>query len=141
VSIAFLITSLIIVATPGTGALISLSAGLSRGPRASVVAAFGCTLGIVPHLIAAITGTAALLRASGVAFDLLRVLGVVYLLVMAVATWRDKRRRASSARPFSPTPSTPSSRSSSSLSCRSSCHPTPTTNWLACCCSAGSSWR
>jgi threonine/homoserine/homoserine lactone efflux protein len=49
-SVAFLITSLIIVATPGTGALISLSAGLSRGPRASVVAAFGCTLGIVPHL-------------------------------------------------------------------------------------------
>jgi threonine/homoserine/homoserine lactone efflux protein len=91
-SVAFLITSLIIVATPGTGALISLSAGLSRGPRASVVAAFGCTLGILPHLIAAVTGTAALLRASGLAFDVLRILGIVYLLVMAVATWRDRSR-------------------------------------------------
>ena len=75
---------------PGTGALITLSAGVSRGARASVVAAFGCTLGIVPHLIAAVTGTAALLRASGVAFDALRIIGVVYLLSMAVATWRDK---------------------------------------------------
>jgi threonine/homoserine/homoserine lactone efflux protein len=91
VSAAFLLTSLIIVAMPGTGALITLSAGVSRGARASVVAAFGCTLGIVPHLIAAVTGTAALLRASGVAFDVLRIAGVAYLLFMAVATWRDKR--------------------------------------------------
>jgi threonine/homoserine/homoserine lactone efflux protein len=88
-SIAFLLTSLIIVATPGTGALITLSAGLSRGARASVVAAFGCTLGIVPHLVAAVTGTAALLRASGVAFDALRIVGVAYLLLMALMTWRD----------------------------------------------------
>jgi threonine/homoserine/homoserine lactone efflux protein len=90
VSAAFLLTSLIIVAMPGTGALITLSAGVSRGARASVVTALGCTLGIVPHLIAAVTGTAALLRASGVAFDALRTAGVVYLLFMAVATWRDK---------------------------------------------------
>jgi threonine/homoserine/homoserine lactone efflux protein len=90
VSLAFLLTSLVIVAMPGTGALITLSAGISRGARAGVVAAFGCTLGIVPHLIAAVTGTAALLRASGVAFDALRLVGVAYLLFMAVATWRDR---------------------------------------------------
>ena len=67
-SVAFLLTSLVIVATPGTGALFTIAAGLSRGARASLIAARGCTLGIVPHLAAAITGTAALLRASGVAF-------------------------------------------------------------------------
>ena len=89
-SAAFLVTSLVIVVIPGTGALITLSAGLSHGARASVVAAFGCTLGIVPHLLAAVTGTAALLRASGVAFDALRVVGVAYLLVMALLTWRDR---------------------------------------------------
>lgn len=89
-SLAFLITSLVIVAMPGTGALITISAGLSRGPRAALITAFGCTLGIVPHLIAAITGTAAILQASGVAFDVLRIVGVLYLIVMAVITWRDK---------------------------------------------------
>jgi threonine/homoserine/homoserine lactone efflux protein len=89
-SAAFLVTSLVIVAMPGTGALITLSAGISRGARASVVAALGCTLGIVPHLIAAVTGTAALLRASGIAFDVLRIVGIAYLLFMAVATWRDR---------------------------------------------------
>jgi threonine/homoserine/homoserine lactone efflux protein len=88
--LAFWITSLVVVATPGTGALITVSAGLRRGRRASVVAAFGCTLGIVPHLAAAVTGTAALLRASGVAFEAVKLLGVAYLLVMAIVTWRDR---------------------------------------------------
>jgi len=88
-SLAFLLTSLVIVATPGTGALYTIGAGLSRGTRASIIAAAGCTLGIVPHLIAAITGTAALLRASGLAFEVVKVLGVAYLLYMAWATWRD----------------------------------------------------
>jgi threonine/homoserine/homoserine lactone efflux protein len=90
VTVAFLITSLIIVATPGTGALYTVSAGLARGARASVVAAFGCTLGIVPHLAAAVSGTAALLRASGVAFETIKFIGAGYLLYMACMTWRDK---------------------------------------------------
>jgi threonine/homoserine/homoserine lactone efflux protein len=79
----FLLTSLIIVATPGTGVLVTLAAGLSRGTRAAVVAAFGCTLGIVPHLLAAISGLAALLHSSPAAFDAMRYAGVVYLLYMA----------------------------------------------------------
>ncbi len=89
-STEFLLTTLVIVATPGTGVLYTLSAGLSRGTRASVVAAVGCTLGIVPHMAAAITGLAALLHASGVAFAVLKYLGVAYLLFMAVSTLRDK---------------------------------------------------
>lgn len=82
-SIEFLITSLIVVVSPGTGVLYTLAAGLSRGSRASVVAAFGCTLGIVPHMAAAIMGLAALLHASSVAFQTLKYLGVAYLLYMA----------------------------------------------------------
>jgi threonine/homoserine/homoserine lactone efflux protein len=88
-SIAFLLTSLAVVATPGTGAILTIAAGLRGGRRLSVVTAFGCTLGIVPHLIAAITGTAALLRAGAVAFDALKLAGVAYLLYMAWNTWRD----------------------------------------------------
>jgi threonine/homoserine/homoserine lactone efflux protein len=82
-TIEFLITSLIVVVSPGTGVLFTLAAGLSRGSRASVVAAFGCTLGIVPHMAAAIMGLAALLHASAVAFQTLKYLGVAYLLYMA----------------------------------------------------------
>jgi threonine/homoserine/homoserine lactone efflux protein len=89
-SLEFLITSLIVVVSPGTGVLFTLAAGLSRGSRASVVAAFGCTLGIVPHMAAAIMGLAALLHASAVAFQTLKYLGVAYLLYMA---WNALRER------------------------------------------------
>ena len=88
--IAFLVTSLIIVATPGTGAIYTIAAGLQRGRRASLIAAFGCTVGIVPHLIAAVTGLAAVLYASAVAFSTIKYLGVAYLLYLAWQTWRDK---------------------------------------------------
>jgi threonine/homoserine/homoserine lactone efflux protein len=86
----FLITSFIVVASPGTGVLYTLAAGLSRGARASVVAAFGCTLGIVPHMAAAIMGLAALLHTSALAFQAFKYLGVAYLLYMAWATLRER---------------------------------------------------
>lgn len=82
-TIEFLLTSLIVVASPGTGVLFTLAAGLSRGHRASVVAAFGCTLGIIPHMAAAILGLAALLHTSALAFQTLKYAGVAYLLYMA----------------------------------------------------------
>ena len=88
-SIDFLITSLIVVATPGIGVLFTLAAGLARGWRASVVAAFGCTLGIVPHMAAAIMGLAALLHTSALAFQILKYLGVAYLLYMAWSTLQE----------------------------------------------------
>ena len=89
-SIDFLVTSLIVVASPGTGVLYTLAAGLSRGSRASVVAAFGCTLGIVPHMAAAVMGLAALLHTSALAFQTLKYLGVAYLLYMAWNTLRER---------------------------------------------------
>ena len=89
-TIDFLVTSLIIIVSPGTGVLYTLAAGLSRGSRASVVAAFGCTLGIVPHIAAAIMGLAALLHTSALAFRTLKYLGVVYLLYMAWSALREQ---------------------------------------------------
>jgi threonine/homoserine/homoserine lactone efflux protein len=90
VGIDFLITSLIVIVSPGTGVLYTLAAALSRGSRASVVAAFGCTLGIVPHVAAAIMGLAALLHTSALAFQTLKYLGAAYLLYMA---WNALRER------------------------------------------------
>jgi len=84
----FLLTSLIVVASPGTGVLFTLAAGLSRGPRAAIVAAFGCTLGIVPHMAAAVLGLAAVMHASAMAFQAVKWLGVAWLLYMAWSTVR-----------------------------------------------------
>ena len=89
-SVEFLVTSLIVIVSPGTGVLYTLATGLSRGSRASVVAAFGCTIGIVPHMAAAIMGLAALLHTSALAFETFKYLGVAYLLYMAWNTLRER---------------------------------------------------
>jgi threonine/homoserine/homoserine lactone efflux protein len=88
-SIEFLITTLIVVVSPGAGALYTIAAGLGRGGRASIWAAFCCTIGIVPHMLAAITGLAAILHASALAFEIIKYAGVAYLLYMAWATLRE----------------------------------------------------
>jgi threonine/homoserine/homoserine lactone efflux protein len=90
ISLDFLVTSLIVVVSPGTGVLYTLAAGISRGHRASVIAAFGCTLGIVPQMAAAILGLAAVLHTSALAFLALKYLGVIYLLYMAWNTLSDQ---------------------------------------------------
>lgn len=88
-TLEFLVTALVVVLMPGTGVIYTLSNGVFLGARASVAAAFGCTLGIVPHLLASLLGLAALLHASAVAFQALKVLGIAYLLYLAWCQWRD----------------------------------------------------
>ena len=90
ITAAFLITSLVVVLIPGTGVLFTVSTGIVQGRRASVFAALGCTAGIVPHLLATVLGLAAVMHASAIAFQGLKIGGVVYLLYLAYATWSDK---------------------------------------------------
>ena len=89
-STEFLLTSLIVVLIPGTGVLFTVSMALARGRRASCYAAIGCTLGIVPHLLATVLGLAAVMHTSALAFQVLKYAGVAYLLYLALATWRDR---------------------------------------------------
>jgi threonine/homoserine/homoserine lactone efflux protein len=89
-TMSFLITTLIVVVTPGPGVVQTLAAGISRGARASVVAAVGCTAGVLPHLALSITGLAALLRASPVVFQTVKYLGVAYLVYMAISALRER---------------------------------------------------
>src|SRR4051812_24321996 len=88
-TIEFLVTTLVVVVTPRTGVIYTVGAGLARGARASVVAAFGCTLGIVSHIVAAMTGLAAVLNASATAFQALKFAGAAYLVYLAWATIRE----------------------------------------------------
>ncbi|MEQ5777927.1 MULTISPECIES: LysE family translocator [unclassified Thalassospira] len=89
-SVEFFITSLVLVLLPGSGVLYTLASGLSQGWKTSIWAALGCTFGIVPAIVASVTGLAALLHSSALAFEALRYIGVLYLLYMAQAIWRDR---------------------------------------------------
>src|ERR1700675_2450737 len=97
-SLSFLLTSLIVIASPGTGGLYTLAAALTKGWRASVAAAFGCTLGIVPHICAAMLGLTAVLHTSALAFAALKWCGVIYLLYMAWQALRERGALAVDAR-------------------------------------------
>lgn len=86
----YVATSIVVILLPGTGVLYTLAFGLSKGWRASVLAALGCTLGILPHVAASVAGLAALLHTSALAFETVRYLGVAYLFWMAWGVLRDK---------------------------------------------------
>ncbi|HEV7252192.1 MAG TPA: LysE family translocator [Mesorhizobium sp.] len=98
-SLEFLLTTLVIVASPGTGVVYMLAAGLSWGGRASLLAAFACTLGIVPHLLAAMMGLAAVLHTSALLYDVVKYAGVAYLLYMAWQTVRERGALKLDAKP------------------------------------------
>ena len=88
-SIEFLLTSIVVILLPGTGVLYTLSVGLGQGVRPSIIAAFGCTLGIVPHILASTVGLAAVMNTSALAFQTLKYLGVAYLFYMAWMIMRE----------------------------------------------------
>lgn len=91
-SVAFLLTSLIVIATPGTGAVYTIAAALARGWRGGLVAALANGVCLVPHVLAVITGLASVLHASALAFSVVKYLGVGYLIYLAVTSWRGSGR-------------------------------------------------
>lgn len=103
-SFEFIATSLIVVVSPGPGALLTIASGLTQGARTSMITALGCTLGIVPHLLAALLGLAVVFHTSVYAFNLLKWLGVIYLLYMAWMTWRERGALRTDVEPISRSP-------------------------------------
>ncbi|MGR3805273.1 LysE family translocator [Marinibacterium profundimaris] len=87
-SLQFLLTAFVVVLVPGTGVIYTLAIGLGQGARASAWAALGCTFGIVPHLLAATLGLAAVLHSSAVLFQAVKFAGVAYLLYLAWQAWK-----------------------------------------------------
>lgn len=88
-STEFLITSLVVVLVPGAGVIYTVSTGLFLGWRESIVAAIGCTMGIVPHLTASILGLSAILHMSALVFQIIKYAGALYLLYLAWTMWRE----------------------------------------------------
>lgn len=88
-SIEFLITALIVVLVPGTGVVYTVAVGLGKGRQASIAAAFGCTLGIIPAILASVVGIAALMHTSALVFTAVKYAGVAYLMYLAWQTLKD----------------------------------------------------
>lgn len=83
ISIEFIVTSLVVILIPGTGVIYTVATSIFKGKRAGITAAFGCTMGIVPALLASALGLAALFHTSALAFQILKYMGSVYLMYLA----------------------------------------------------------
>jgi threonine/homoserine/homoserine lactone efflux protein len=88
-SAEFLLTSLAVVVVPGTGVIATVATGLAHRWRASILAAVGCTMGIIPHLTASVLGLSAILHMSAQAFQVIKFVGALYLLYLAWSMWRE----------------------------------------------------
>ena len=88
-SVEFLLTSLLVVLIPGTGVLYTVSSSIGGGRRRGLFAAVGCTLGIVPHMLAAMLGLSGIMQAGSAVFEAVRWAGVAYLVFVGISMIRD----------------------------------------------------
>jgi threonine/homoserine/homoserine lactone efflux protein len=89
VSIEFLLTSLVVILIPGTGVVYTVSSSIGGGRRRGLFAAVSCTLGILPHMLAAMLGLSGIMHAGSVVFEVVRWAGVAYLVFMGFSMIRD----------------------------------------------------
>ena len=91
----FMVTVLVLNATPGVDLLLTVTRTLQGGVRAGLAAALGINAGCVVHALAAAFGLAALLAVSAAAFSAIKWLGAAYLLWLALGMWRTAWRGGS----------------------------------------------
>lgn len=83
-TLGFLLTTVVLTATPGPDNLMVLSIGMSEGRRAGIAFGLGCAVGCLSHTVLAVVGVSALLAASPTAFLILKWTGGAYLLWLGV---------------------------------------------------------
>jgi len=87
---AYLVAACIIAVSPGSGAVLSMSHGLSYGVRKTSAPILGLQLGLLRSLLIAGAGVGSLLIASETAFNVVKIVGACYLIYIGFAQWRAK---------------------------------------------------
>ena len=88
--ITFVIAAAIIAVSPGSGAVLSMSHGLSYGVKKTSATILGLQLGLLVVLAIAGAGVGSLLLASEVAFNIVKTVGALYLIYLGLSQWRAK---------------------------------------------------
>ena len=86
--IGFVIAAIFIAISPGSGAVLAMSHGLSYGVRKASVTVFGLQLGLLLVFAIAGAGVGSLLLASELAFNIVKTVGALYLIYLGVSQWR-----------------------------------------------------
>jgi threonine/homoserine/homoserine lactone efflux protein len=80
ISLIFIITSILIILTPGQDMILVMSRSISQGQKAGVITALGVCFGLLGHTLLATFGLGALLMTSEFLFDLIKLIGAAYLI-------------------------------------------------------------
>ena len=88
--ITFVIAACIIAVSPGSGAVLSMSHGLSYGVKKTSATIVGLQAGLILILIIAGAGVGSLLLASELAFNVVKTAGALYLIYLGLSQWRAK---------------------------------------------------
>lgn len=86
----FFIAACIIAVSPGSGAVLSMSHGLSYGVRRASSTIFGLQTGLLLVFFIAGAGVGSLLLASELAFNVVKTVGALYLIYLGLSQWRAK---------------------------------------------------
>jgi len=90
VTLVFLLTSAVIILTPGQDMILVMSRSIAQGQKAGVMTAFGVSIGLLGHTLLATLGLGALLLASEFLFNIIKLIGAGYLIYIGYQLLRSK---------------------------------------------------
>ena len=88
ISFVFVVTSLVLIITPGQDMILVMSRSISQGWRAGVTTAAGVSVGLLGHTLLASLGLGALLRTSEILFVIIKLAGAAYLVYLGIKLLR-----------------------------------------------------
>jgi len=88
--ITFVIAGALIAVSPGSGAVLAMSHGLSYGLRKASATVLGLQIGLLLVFVIAGAGVGSLLLASELAFSIVKTVGALYLIYLGWTQWRAK---------------------------------------------------
>lgn len=86
--ITFVFAACLIAISPGSGAVLSMSHGLAYGVKKTTGTILGLQAGLLLVLFIAGAGVGSILLASEFAFNIVKVVGALYLIYLGFSQWR-----------------------------------------------------
>jgi homoserine/homoserine lactone efflux protein len=86
--LAFVVAAILIAVSPGAGAIQAMATGMSHGVRRGYWSIAGMEAGLMLQLALVAVGLGAAVASSIVAFNVVKWIGVLYLVYLAVRQWR-----------------------------------------------------
>lgn len=86
--LTYLITTIILSLSPGSGAINTMTTAISHGYRNTFASIAGLQVGLTIHIVLVGVGLGTLFSRSVVAFEILKWAGAAYLIWLGIQQWR-----------------------------------------------------